>query len=115
MSPGAPSAASNEMLVSTKPYVEPTRILHRTPWTPPVAVKGQGIYITLQDGTTVIDAIGGAAVTAIGSGHTVVQKAIKDQVDRLACRSHSLTLKCDARLNNHVTMIHRCLQHATVQ
>lgn len=63
----------------------PTRILHRTPWQPPVAVSGQGIYITLEDGRRVIDAAGGAAVTCIGNGHPVVQEALKAQVDKLAC------------------------------
>jgi E3 ubiquitin-protein ligase TRIP12 len=60
-------------------------ILHRTPWQPPVAVSGQGIYITLEDGREVIDAVGGAAVACIGNGHPVVREAIKEQVDKLAC------------------------------
>jgi 4-aminobutyrate aminotransferase-like enzyme len=63
----------------------PTSILHRTPWQPPVAVSGQGIYITLEDGQEVIDAVGGAAVACIGNGHPVVSEAIKEQVDKLAC------------------------------
>lgn len=63
----------------------PTSILHRTPWQPPVAVSGQGIYITLEDGREVIDAVGGAAVACIGNGHPVVCEAIKEQVDKLAC------------------------------
>lgn len=62
-----------------------TAILHRTPWQPPVAVGGQGIYITLEDGREVIDAAGGAAVACIGNGHPVVREAIKEQVDKLAC------------------------------
>lgn len=62
----------------------PATILHRTPWQPPVAVSGQGIYITLEDGRQVIDAAGGAAVTCLGNGHPVVQKALKEQVDKLA-------------------------------
>jgi adenosylmethionine-8-amino-7-oxononanoate aminotransferase len=62
-----------------------TAILHRTPWQPPVAVSGQGIYITLEDGREVIDAAGGAAVTCIGNGHPAVREAIKEQVDKLAC------------------------------
>lgn len=62
-----------------------TAILHRTPWQPPVAVSGQGIYITLEDGREVIDAAGGAAVTCIGNGHPVVREAIKEQLDKLAC------------------------------
>jgi len=63
----------------------PTAILHRTPWQPPVAVSGQGIYITLEDGREVVDAVGGAAVACIGNGHPVVREAIMEQVDKLAC------------------------------
>lgn len=62
-----------------------TSILHRTPWTPPVAIAAKGIYIQLEDGREVIDAVGGAAVVCIGSGHPVVQKAITDQVNQLTC------------------------------
>ncbi|KAF8495067.1 pyridoxal phosphate-dependent transferase [Gautieria morchelliformis] len=62
----------------------PTSILHRTPWRPPVAVSGKGIYIELEDGRKVIDAVGGAAVTCIGNGHPEVVKAIQDQIETLA-------------------------------
>ncbi|KIK93489.1 hypothetical protein PAXRUDRAFT_828930 [Paxillus rubicundulus Ve08.2h10] len=63
--------------------VSTTSILHRTPWTPPVAVRGEGIYIDLEDGRRVIDGIGGAAVSCLGSSHPKVIKAIKDQLDTL--------------------------------
>lgn len=71
----------------TKPQPEPsqTAILHRTPWVPPVAVSGQGIYIDLEDGTRIIDGVGGAAVNCIGSGHLRVIEAMKDQLDKLLC------------------------------
>ncbi|KAI0306092.1 hypothetical protein B0F90DRAFT_1808594 [Multifurca ochricompacta] len=75
----APTPADKQ---STRP--RHTTILHRTPWQPPVAVSGQGIYIKLEDGREVIDAVGGAAVTCIGNGHPVVREALKDQVDKLA-------------------------------
>ncbi|RDX51245.1 PLP-dependent transferase [Lentinus brumalis] len=61
-----------------------TAILHRTPWRPPVASSAQGIYITLEDGTQIIDAVGGAAVSCIGNGHPAVKQAIKDQVDKVS-------------------------------
>jgi len=64
--------------------LKPTAILHRTPWRPPTAVGGDGIYINLEDGSRVIDAVGGAAVACIGNGHPAVKKAIKDQVDKLS-------------------------------
>ncbi len=79
-----PASTPTEKGVSP-PYPRPTSILHRTPWQPPVAVSGQGIYVTLEDGREVIDAVGGAAVACIGNGHPVVREAIKEQVDKLAC------------------------------
>lgn len=78
-------AAAPEKGIPPPPPPRPTSILHRTPWQPPVAVSGKGIYITLEDGREVIDAVGGAAVTCIGNGHPVVQEAVKEQVDKLAC------------------------------
>jgi adenosylmethionine-8-amino-7-oxononanoate aminotransferase len=72
-------------IVPEKRAARPTAILHRTPWQPPVAVSGQGIYIILEDGRKVIDAAGGAAVTCLGNGHPVVLEALKEQVDKLAC------------------------------
>jgi E3 ubiquitin-protein ligase TRIP12 len=65
--------------------LKPTNILHRTPWQPPVAVGGQGIYLDLDNGQKLIDAVGGAAVACIGNGHPDILKAIKDQVDKLSC------------------------------
>ncbi|KAF9269422.1 PLP-dependent transferase [Marasmius fiardii PR-910] len=62
---------------------KPTAMIHRTPWRPPVAKSAQGIYIELEDGRQVIDAVGGAAVACIGMNHPAVQQAIKDQVDKL--------------------------------
>lgn len=31
-----------------------TAILHRTPWVPPIAVSGEGVYIALSDGRTLV-------------------------------------------------------------
>ncbi|KAG8220830.1 hypothetical protein J3R82DRAFT_2323 [Butyriboletus roseoflavus] len=64
-----------------------TSILHRTPWTPPVAVRAEGIYVDLEDGRRVIDGIGGAAVSCIGTSHPKVVAAIKEQIDTLTCPS----------------------------
>lgn len=44
-----------------------------------------GLYITLEDGRVVMDAVGGAAVTCIGNGHPDVIKAVQDQVEKLSC------------------------------
>lgn len=74
------AASANAIKATSKP----TSILHRTPWQPPVAVSAHGIYIDIDDGRTVIDAVGGAAVACIGNGHPEVTKAIKEQVDKVA-------------------------------
>ncbi|KAG9312824.1 PLP-dependent transferase [Chiua virens] len=60
-----------------------TSILHRTPWTPPVALRADGVYVDLEDGRRVIDGIGGAAVSCLGTSHPKVIAAIKDQLDTL--------------------------------
>jgi len=70
---------------------KPTAILHRTPYSPPVAVRAEGIYIDLEDGRRIIDAVGGAAVAYIGNSHPKVLQAIKDQVDRM-CYVHNMQL-----------------------
>jgi 4-aminobutyrate aminotransferase-like enzyme len=64
-----------------------TAIFNRVPWRPPVAVKGDGVYLDLEDGTRIIDGVGGAAVTCIGGGHPKVAKAIRDQLQELVCTS----------------------------
>lgn len=71
-----------EKSVSQAP--KPTYILHRTPWRPPVAVAAQGIYVDLENGQRLIDAVGGAAVACIGNGHPRVVQALKDQVDKVS-------------------------------
>ncbi|KAH7913854.1 hypothetical protein BJ138DRAFT_1177757 [Hygrophoropsis aurantiaca] len=70
-------------MTSQVPPLRPTSILHRTPWIPPVAVAAEGVYVDLEDGRRVIDGIGGAAVTCIGTSHPKVIKAIKEQLDTL--------------------------------
>ncbi|KAJ3503569.1 hypothetical protein NLJ89_g8371 [Agrocybe chaxingu] len=69
---------------SSKPIPHATSILHRTPWQPPVAVSAEGIYVDLEGGKRVIDAVGGAAVACIGNSHPTVMQAIKDQVDQVS-------------------------------
>jgi adenosylmethionine-8-amino-7-oxononanoate aminotransferase len=70
-------------------FKQPTAVLHRTPWRPPVAVAAEGSYITLEDGRTVYDAVGGAAVSCLGNSHPKVIKALKDQIDTMPCESDS--------------------------
>ena len=57
------------------------RHLHRTP---PVAVRGEGMFLTDASGKRYLDASGGAAVSCLGHGHPDVIAAIHEQVDRLA-------------------------------
>lgn len=72
----------SDQLISS---LKPTSILHRTPWQPPVAESAEGIYITLEGGKQLIDAVGGAAVTCVGNSHPKVMQTIKDQVDKVSC------------------------------
>ena len=50
----------------------------------PVAVSGQGISITDQNGRVYLDASGGAAVSCLGHGHPDVIAAMHRQIDQLA-------------------------------
>ncbi|AEH87225.1 aspartate aminotransferase family protein [Mesorhizobium opportunistum] len=62
-----------------------THILHRAiHWTPPVAVRGQGIELFDASGKSYIDASGGAAVSCLGHGHPHVIAALHAQLDRMA-------------------------------
>jgi adenosylmethionine-8-amino-7-oxononanoate aminotransferase len=51
---------------------------------PPIAVSGEGAYLTDREGNRYLDASGGAAVSCLGHGHPAVIEAIKDQAGRLA-------------------------------
>ena len=64
---------------------KPSSLLGRTPWRPPMGVFAEGIFVTLDDGRRLLDAVGGAAVACIGGNHPVVIQAIKDQVDKVSC------------------------------
>ncbi|KAG7094891.1 hypothetical protein E1B28_005698 [Marasmius oreades] len=75
--------SSSNILRRASYSLKPTSMIHRTPWRPPVAKSAQGIYIELEDGRQVIDAVGGASVACIGMSHPAVRQAIKDQVERL--------------------------------
>ena len=51
---------------------------------PPVAVRGDGVYIVDAGGKRYLDASGGAAVSSLGHNHPRVIEAIKAQLDSLA-------------------------------
>ncbi|MEM6385326.1 MAG: aspartate aminotransferase family protein [Pseudomonadota bacterium] len=50
----------------------------------PVAVGGEGCYLIDQSGKRYLDGSGGAAVSCLGHGDTVVNEAVKAQIDTLA-------------------------------
>ena len=51
---------------------------------PPVAVRGEGIYLHTADGRRIIDASGGAAVACLGHGNRRVAEAIGRQAAAMA-------------------------------
>jgi adenosylmethionine-8-amino-7-oxononanoate aminotransferase len=62
-----------------------THILHRhLHVTPPVAVRGEGVFLYDASGKEYLDASGGAAVSCLGHGHPAVTAAMHAQIDRLA-------------------------------
>ena len=59
-------------------------VFHRsTRVRPPLAVRGEGIFLIDENGRRYIDACGGAAVSCLGHGHPEVVAAIAEQTERL--------------------------------
>ena len=59
-------------------------VFHRsTSAPPPVAVRGEGIYLIDDNGQRYVDACGGAAVSCLGHGHPAVGAAMSEQAARL--------------------------------
>lgn len=50
---------------------------------PPVAVRGEGSYLFMDDGSKIIDASGGAAVLSIGHGNVEVAEAMAEQAKKV--------------------------------
>ena len=61
-----------------------TRILHRSGAVPPIAIRGEGIYLHTADGQAIIDASGGAAVACLGHGNRRIAEAIGKQAASMA-------------------------------
>jgi adenosylmethionine-8-amino-7-oxononanoate aminotransferase len=62
-----------------------SHIIHRSlRATPPVASRGEGVYLFDQQGKRYLDASGGAAVSCLGHAHPDVLAAMHAQVDALA-------------------------------
>jgi adenosylmethionine-8-amino-7-oxononanoate aminotransferase len=58
-------------------------VFHRsTGARPPVAVRGEGIYLIDEHGRRYIDACGGAAVSCLGHGHPAIIAAMAEQAAR---------------------------------
>ena len=59
-------------------------VLHRSASSaPPVALRGEGIFLFDASGRRYVDACGGAAVSSIGHGHPRILSAISEQVSEL--------------------------------
>jgi adenosylmethionine-8-amino-7-oxononanoate aminotransferase len=59
-------------------------VFHRsTSGRPPLAVRGEGIYLIDAESRRYVDACGGAAVSCLGHGHPAVIAAIAEQASRL--------------------------------
>lgn len=72
-----------------------SHVLHRSTRQPPgIAVRGEGLTLTLADGRTVIDASGGAAVACLGHGQQRVADAIARQASALAY-AHTSFFSCE--------------------
>jgi adenosylmethionine-8-amino-7-oxononanoate aminotransferase len=62
-----------------------SRVLHRSlRETPPKAVGGEGVWLIAEDGSRVLDASGGAAVSCLGHQHPRVLEALTRQASKLA-------------------------------
>ncbi|WP_160120281.1 aspartate aminotransferase family protein [Rhodovarius lipocyclicus] len=62
---------------------------------PPVAVHGQGIWLTAADGHKVMDASGGAAVACLGHGHPRVLDAMRAQMEKFTY-AHTALFGCES-------------------
>jgi len=59
-------------------------VFHRTTSAPPpVAVRGEGIYVIDDQGRRYIDGCGGAAVSCLGHGHPAILAAMREQAAEL--------------------------------
>ncbi|AXA69149.1 aspartate aminotransferase family protein [Achromobacter insolitus] len=62
-----------------------THVMHRSlRQTPPVAVRGEGVWVYDNAGRSYLDGSGGAAVSCLGHNHPDIQAAMHAQIDALA-------------------------------
>jgi adenosylmethionine-8-amino-7-oxononanoate aminotransferase len=73
-----------------------SRLIHRSFHAdPPLAVKGQGIWLEAADGHRIMDASGGAAVASLGHGHPKVLAALRAQMEKLTY-AHTALFSCES-------------------
>jgi adenosylmethionine-8-amino-7-oxononanoate aminotransferase len=73
-----------------------SHLIHRNlRQSPPVAVSGQGIWLTGADGHRVMDGSGGAAVACLGHGHPRVLAAMAAQMAKLTY-AHTSLFSCES-------------------
>ena len=64
---------------------------------------GSGLYLKLSDGRKILDATGGAAVSAIGHGNKRVQKAVASQLEQVEyCYPGFFKTACAQQLADHL-------------
>ena len=94
MEPSAPPASSPGKRSAVTAAA--SRLVHRSLHAdPPVAVRGEGIWLHDRDGRAVIDGSGGAAVACLGHAHPRVLAAMRAQMDRL-CYAHTALYSCES-------------------
>jgi adenosylmethionine-8-amino-7-oxononanoate aminotransferase len=81
-----------------------SHVIHRSlRATPPLAVRGAGLYLYDTQGKAYLDASGGAAVSCLGHGHPDVLAAMHAQIDRLAYAHTSFfTSEVSEQLADHL-------------
>ncbi|MDO9500659.1 aspartate aminotransferase family protein [Falsiroseomonas sp.] len=62
---------------------------------PPLALRGEGVFLHDSNGKTIIDGSGGAAVACLGHGHPRVLEAMRAQMDRLTY-AHTALYSCES-------------------
>lgn len=91
--PSSPTKVSQALDFQTPPSPVPhpaSALLYSATAAPLKAVHAEGIYMTLEDGRTIIDGVGGAAVASLGMGNPEVVEAMMAQVTKMGYSYHQL-------------------------
>jgi adenosylmethionine-8-amino-7-oxononanoate aminotransferase len=84
-----------------------SHVFPRSAKEPPVAVRGEGIYLIGADGRRYIDACGGAAVSSLGHAHPAIVAAIADQARTLEY-AHTGFFTTEAAENLATAIVDQC-------